>query len=338
MNPQSLNDLINLFVESQKEEKGERTYQTYGRKLYVFQEYLERLGINDNSYGAFLHKAKIPELLGGIRYYVETYDIKYKSTTDIFLAALAVFFNFIQERYGIQNEYFDVSSKTKELKSEYDKLVLELKLNSSEQAPPLTETEYQKLCKLCEEKIDLSTDSEILSGDSNGIYTFYISSLATKFVLLFGTRNKILRELKISDYDSELNKVKINGYSVHLPDKLAKQMKRYKKIRSQMVSSNEDRLFIDNTAKHTLDNAKMFFVLKGVTGNVKAMSVSKYAIIQMLKSQIPVNLVMDFTGYGKDVCKHCQEIVEEENGIFQLNEKAKRLDSGLRRSKSYDDL
>lgn len=340
MSSQSLESLMDNFIQFQKEEKGERTFETYGRKIYVFQEYLERQGVDDITYAPFLYKVQIKDILDAIRYYVETYDIKFKSTTDTFLAALSVFFKFIQERHGIRNEYFEENSKVKDLKTSYDELVKELKLNDSLQATPLTDDECEKLVRLCNEKLDNPSIDEIVNGNNNGVYSFYISSLITKFVLLFGTKNKVINELCVDAYDHELNKITIRGYNVHLPDGLARQMRKYLKVREEIVPVNaaDNRLFVDITPGQKLDNAKMFFVLKGITGNAKAMSVAKYAIIQMLKNGLPVNLVMDFTGYSKSVYGHCQELIDEENGIFQLSEKNRKLDSLLRQSRVFDDL
>lgn len=336
---QSLQSVMDRFVQFQKEEKGERTYETYGRKIYVFQEYLEKQGINE-TYRNFLLRAQIDDILSSIKYYVETYDIKFKSTTDTFLAALSVFFKYLRDIEGISNEYFEEDSKTRDLKSAYNKLTKDLKLNESLQATPLTDDECERLVCLCNEKLDNPSMEEILNGSNNGIYSFYISSLITKFVLLFGTKNKIFNELHVDDYDYALNKINIHGYNVHLPDGLARQMKKYSEVRKQIVPDNtlDNRLFVDIALGQKLDNAKMFFVLKGVTGNAKAMSVAKYAIIQMLKNGLPVNLVMDFTGYSKSVCGHCQELIDEQNGIFQLSEKNRKLDSLLRQSRIFDDL
>lgn len=339
MSLQSLQSVMDRFVQFQKEEKGERTYETYGRKIYVFQEYLERQGINE-TYRNFLLRAQIEDILSSIRYYVETYDIKFKSTTDTFLAALSVFFKYLRDIEGISNEYFEENSKARDLKTAYNKLAKELKLNDSLQATPLTNNECERLVSLCNEKLDNPSIEEILNGNNNGIYSFYISSLITKFVLLFGTKNKVFNELCVDAYDYELNKITIRGYDAHLPDGLARQMKKYREVRKQIITDDilDNRLFIDITPGQKLDNAKMFFVLKGITGNAKAMSVAKYAIIQMLKNGLPVNLVMDFTGYSKSVVGHCQELIDEENGIFQLSEKNRKLDSMLRQSRIFDDL
>lgn len=336
---QSLQLVMDNFVQSQKEEKGERTYETYGRKIYVFQEYLEKQGINE-TYRNFLLRMQIQDILCSIRYYVETYDIKFKSTTDSFLAALSVFFQYLRDIEGISNEYFEENSKARDLKVAYNKLAKDLKLNTKLQATPLTNDECERLVKICNEKLDDPSIEEILNGSNTGIYSSYISSLITKYVLLFGTKNKVLTELCIEDYDYELNKITIRGYNVHLPDNLARQMKKYREVRKQLIPNNilDNRLFVDITQGQKLDNAKMFFVLKGITGNAKAMSVAKYAIIQMLKNGIPINLVMNFTGYSRSVCGHCQEVIDEQNGIFQLSEKNRKLNSLLRQSTIFDDL
>lgn len=215
-----------------------------------------------------------------------------------------------------------------------------LGLNLSEKAEPITDVQYQSLIHICDARISTPTDEEILNGANNGVYTYYISSLITKFTLLYGTKNKSLSEITIDDYDSTLNKISIRGYTVHLPDVMAIQLKRYVKIREKVILANQDnrRLFIDITATPKWENAKMYFVLKQVTGSTKATSVSKFAIINMLKNGLPVNLVMDFTGYSKIVCAHCQEIIDEENGIYRQSEKNRLLDTTLRTVKIFDEI
>lgn len=95
-------------------------------------------------------------------------------------------------------------------------------------------------------------------------------------------KNGCLNELKISDYDCKLNKLKINGFWVHLPDKFAIQMRNYMKFREQILGSEEEKLFIDiRKNKRKLDNTKMFYILKGITGNVQAKCIAKYAIIHI---------------------------------------------------------
>lgn len=336
-----LSSTIFDFIENQKKEKGKRTFETYGRKIVVFQEYLERAGVNKDNFGPFLHNAQIEDILSSVKYYVESYDIQYKSTTDSYLAALSVFFTYIRDEYGISNEFFSDNNKLKQLRSEYDNLIQILNLNQSEQAMPITEEEYKELIKVCNEKLDTPSDEEILNGNNNGVYSSYISSLVTKFVLLFGTKNKVLSEVAINDYDPILNKIVIQGYSIRLPDGLALQLKRYIKIREKILITSSvvtSQLFVDFNANAKWENSKMFFILRSVTGSTKATAASKYAIIQMLKNGVPVNLVMDFTGFSRKVCAHCQEIIDEQRGIYRQNEKNRILDSSLRQIESFDQL
>lgn len=335
--------MVSAFVAYQRDEKGERTYETYGRKIFVFQEYLETKkaqNIIEEKYRAFLRTIKISDILESVEYYVLTYNIRYKSTTDSYLAALFVFFSYIQEKLGIQNEYFDINSKSKELRASYEEQVKQLKLNIGEQAMPILPAEFERLVKICDKNIDNVADDELVNGNNNGVYSLYISSLITKFVLLFGTRNKIISEININDYDHRLNKITIRGYSVHLPDKLASQMHRYLIVRQKIIASSSpnEHLFVDFNASQKLENAKMFFVLKSTFGTTKALTISKYAIIQMMKNRIPLSSIMGFTGFSQTVCVHCQEIIEEQNGISNSVEKNRQLDAALRQSETFDNL
>lgn len=68
-----------------------------------------------------------------------------------------------------------------------------------------------------------------------GVYSSYISSLIVKLVLAYGLKNEAIRKLKIKDYNDQLNDLIINNYRVHLPDRLAMQMKKYKEIRKRFL-------------------------------------------------------------------------------------------------------
>lgn len=174
---------------------------------------------------------------------------------------------------------------------------------------PLSDKDAEKLLNFCDEKIDNATIDILRNGANNGEFSAYISSLISKIVLLFGTKNASLNELKIFDYDVRLNKLKINGFCVHLPDKFAIQMKSYMKFREQILETEEEeRLFMDiRKEKRKLDNTKMFYILKAVTGNVQVKCIAKYAIIQMKKLGIPPHTIKEFTGYSDDVYQFCQE-------------------------------
>lgn len=206
---------------------------------------------------------------------------------------------------------------------------------------PLKDEEAKKLLNICNDRIDNANIEMIMNGANNGNFSAYISSIISKLVLLYGTKNGSVSELAISDYDYELNKLNINGFWVHLPDKFAMQMRKYIKFREEILvnEQEEKRLFVDiRKEKRKLDNNKMFFILKEVTGNVKATSIAKYGIIQMIKLGVPSHIIKEFTGYSDDVYEFCQEKVDEEDGILMSSEKSKLLDSSLRKNKLYDKM
>lgn len=334
----TFNEVIKEFMTEVETNKTDGTSVTYKRKIYVFQEYVNIiLQAKDVNFQSILTAMTKEQLVDSMRYYVKTYDVKYVATVETYNTVVGVFYDFISSAYGWKNPLFETRTKNLELKEAYDKKISELKLNTKEQVEPLTDKDAEKLLNICDNKIDNATIDILKNGANNGEFSAYISSLISKIVLLFGTKNASLNELKIFDYDDRLNKLKINGFWVHLPDKFAIQMRSYVKFREQILEAEEEeRLFVDiRKEKRKLDNTKMFYILKGVTGNVQAKCIAKYAIIQMIKLGVPSHIIKEFTGYSDDVYQFCQE-KNEQDTILMTIEKSRLLDSALRRSDLYD--
>lgn len=334
----TFNEVIKEFMREVETNKTDGTSVTYKRKIYVFQEYVNIiLQAKDVNFQSILTAMTKEQLVDSMQYYVKTYDVKYVATVETYNTVVGVFYDFISSAYGWKNPLFETRTKNLELKEAYDKKISELKLNTKEQVEPLTDKDAEKLLNICDNKIDNVTIDILKNGANNGEFSAYISSLISKIVLLFGTKNASLNELKIFDYDDRLNKLKINGFWVHLPDKFAIQMRSYVKFREQILETEEEeRLFVDiRKEKRKLDNTKMFYILKGVTGNVQAKCIAKYAIIQMIKLGVPSHMIKEFTGYSDDVYQFCQE-KNEQDSILMTLEKSRLLDSALRRSDLYD--
>ena len=112
-------------------------------------------------------------------------------------------------------------------------------------------------------------------------------------------------------------------------------MKKYKEVRSRISNLDDKKaLLFTGINGATLDNATAFQAMMPITGDRKATSVVKYAIIQMLKGGVPLSLVMRFTGNKDDICGYCQEYIEEESDEFLLRNK--KLDIVLRNSDAFD--
>ena len=192
--------------------------------------------------------------------------------------------------------------------------------------------EAKMILKECDKNIE-NLDVEKFLELRHGVYSNYISSLIVKFVLAYGLKNDTIRKIKITDYDDNLNSIKVNEYKVHLPDGLAMQMKRYKEIRQKFLEKYEiesERLFFDNNGvDKKLDNTKMFAVLKKAIGNVQAEEVAKYAIVQLLQNGVPDYIISDFTGYKKEILEDCQNLVDKNSGMDLLENQCKILDAAL---------
>lgn len=331
--------VIEQFMDWIEEQKSGGTPATYKRKIYVFYEYvILKLEAKTVNFQSILTGMRVEEFLDGLEYYVNNYDIKYAATAWNYMSVLGVFYEFIYSMYGWENRLFVNKNENAELKAAYEARIKELKLNTKEQVLPLDDNEAERLLNICNEKIDNHGIGDIVNGSNNGVFSNYISALACKIVLLYGSKNAVINELEITDYDAELNKLRINGFWVHLPDKLASQMHKYMEVREQILDNPEDtHLFVDIIKGRTkLDYTKLFCVLKEIRGNAKAQAIAKYSIMKMIRLGLPAHVIMEFTGYSNDVFTHCQEVVDEEDGILMMSEKSKLLDSALRRTEIYD--
>lgn len=337
----TFDDVIKLFMDSIEESSGGDTLLTYRRKIYVFQEYvITELEARDVNYQSILSAMTKQQLLDAVAYYVKTYSIRYVTTVDNYLTVVGLFFDFIADKFGWRNQYFETNSKKQELKNAYIKSISDLHLNEKERIEPLTNEEATRLLNRCDYYIGEMDIQSIEDSSNNGKYSYYISSIISKMVLLFGIKNGYISTLQLKDYDEQYNKLRINGFWVHLPDKFAAQIREYLKIRKKILAGEkENLLFIDiRKDKRKLSNGKMFTVLKEVTGNTKATSIAKYSIIQMINSGLPSHIIKDFTGYKDDVFQFCIEKSDDEKGVYGLKIKNRILETKIRNIQMFDDM
>jgi len=315
-----------------------RTVETYGRKIGVFSDYLIfKRSLNDDNYELILRSLTSEHIVESIEFYVEKCDIKYKATVDTYFTVVKEYFKFIQTEYGITNDTFNHNHEVAILKDKVEEKINQLKLNITKQCEPLSKIECMQLISKCNEKIDSVSNVQIVQDGYNSDYSFFVSSIIVKLMLYTGIKINILTSLNVADFDIDLNKIKINEYWIHVPDKLALQLKRYIKIRQTILSDNNTcfKLFFNrNNPQKLPGNSKMFEVLNLVVGHKKSLAISKYAIIEMIKANIPSYVIMEFTGYKADVYDHCLEIANQEIAEF----KDRDLDAKMRCLDLFDML
>ncbi len=331
---------IKEFLDVIKKEKGEATTNTYKSKIYEFFEFVSlELRELDVTYIYFLNVMNKDKLLQSVEYYVKAGNLKSRAAVDVYFSVLGNFYKFLSIKYGETNDYFQDNIKKEEFKEAFERKIKELGLRESDTQEPIGREMAEKILEECDKIID-GIDIEKILSKEKGVYSNYISSLITKLVLAYGLKNDAIRKLKIKDYNDQLYDLMINNYRVRLPDGLAMQMKKYKEIRKRFLEKykiESKRLFFDDyDIDKELDNTKMYIVLKKVMGNMQAGGVAKYAIIQLLRENIPAYIISDFTNYKEDVLDYCQEQVDAERGLSLLSEKSRILDSALRKNELFD--
>ncbi len=331
-------NIINKFIDYLEKELKELSSVTYKRKIYVFYEYVTiKLQAKDVNFQSILTAMRTEQFLEALEYYVKTYNIKFATTAWNYFFAISSFYQFLYDEFNWENKLFSNKSENAELKKCFEEKIVELKLNTSERVFPLSNEQAREFISLCDEMLSMS-DDEILDGHTNGDFSNYISSLICKIIILYGTKNNVINNIKLDDYNPALNKLKINDLWIHLPDKLALQMLRYIKIREKLIEGTKsDKLFVDIVKnRRNLAYSKMFKVLNKFMGYDKGGAIAKYGIVQMIQSGVPSGLIKKFTGYKDVVFNHCVEIVDEQSGIVLMNEKSKLLDTTFRKQELFD--
>lgn len=338
----------NFLIERREGNFYDSSIVTYKRKLEVFFEFLYlKCGISDDNFQELLRGIGEEKIINSIEYYVYEYDIKFKVTVENFFTVIKGYFDFISSKYNIKNDNFDSTQKYSNLKLLVDRKIGELGLNTSRQKPPITKVVFNTLNKYCNEKIDVLSKYELINcqlqdeNNYNKPLVEFISAIATKLVMLTGIKNQVIGKIAIKDLCLSLNKIRINSYWIHLPDRLGMQFRKYMDVRSEIAKdkSEEAALFI-NKQGYPINNEYriMFEVLVSVVGDRKAECVSKYTIMNMIRKGINSTIIQEFTSFGSDTFLHCQELVNEEKSKEDLRSKSRYIDSKIRSLESFDEL
>lgn len=324
------------------------TVVMYRRKLDVFFEYLIDIhDISDQNYNALLRGIGTDEITSAIEYYVRRYNINFQTTVDSFFTVIKGYFEFISSSLGIFNENFDSTVAFNKLSMEVDSTIDALKLSKSKQKYPINYETFVKLVNYCDEKISkFSIESVDLiklrtPNSKNRPFYLFISAVMTKLVMLTGVKNQVISTINILDFDLKLNKIKVNNYWIHLPDKLGLDIRKYLILRERLIKNQKstDALFVDKFGQaFTTEYTIMFDIVKDIVGNNKVENISKFTIVELIKKGINTSILQELTSFGDDTIIHCQEIVDEFRSGEDMKAKNRYIDSKIRGMGLYDIL
>jgi len=259
------------------------------------------------------------------------------------MSIIKAYFDFLINNLNIRNDNFDSSINYLEIKNSVDNKINELQLSvTTELKSPIAEHAFNKVLNVCDEILDEYSLEYMLEHQdirNNNPVTNFVSAIITKLIMVTGIKNQVINTIKLKDYDSQLNIIQINNFSIHLPNGLGKQMKLYLQLRNSIIT-NEDKeyqLFVkkDGTSIGTAYETA-FKILKDTLGSASAECVAKYTIMQMIKKGMNLYMIKMLTKFGIDSCLQCQELVNDEKVNEDITSQNRYIDSKIRSMDIFD--
>ncbi len=272
----------------------------------------------------------------GVYYVMHNENVSAKSRLLYFLNALDSFYsNLLFEVYP--NPNIRGIHPFTNLQKEVVDILMEngIHLNDKKQYPPIDDEQYTFLMDLMKKKSD-----SLISKQKNIIIKLY---------LLYGLSADKLSKLRVLDYSSERNVLKIPCsvrkdiiIYLELPYGLSKEICIY--ISERGLDDNDFLFLTENgnviTSNYIDDYLKN--IRKSYYEGVRPMpenqftptGLQKYAIINMIEEGMNQSIIMDFTGQGSDIFNDCQNIVDE-NKHLNRNRYINHMIRGI---VSYDDM
>lgn len=322
-------DTVKAFLSEQPD--------VYTSRIKAFEKFLlDEKGINDSSYKTYLGGMKTEEILQSLDYFIERNKIKKASVANHYISVVTTYFQYI-ERYGIENEHlFKELGKTNNgsfYKTVKKYILDDERLEDIVQSEPLDSEEINILIdhtdKILNNIINITKDDLPDEKDFNRMS----AAIGLKLMIFCGTKYEVLMGIKKEDFSSVKRKIIINTYELHLPDNLAMQLTEYEKYRNK-IKGNSELLFVrydgEELQKETWQIAQ---IIKKID-RTDTLGIIKYAVIQMIRSGINQNFIMNLTAIGTRVYDYCQNIVNQE----KVTDRNRYIDSKIRSLEMFDYL
>ena len=320
---------FNLLIEEfLNEYEQPRTILGYRRKIMVFAEFLkQKMSLVEKNYETLLRGLDRDTICRSVNYYINDYHIKFRITAQNYFTVISLFFKYIDKNHGITNQTFINSNEYERLKNTVDKIIQALK--EGEGKEPISEKEFEKLRIYC--------DYVLNNFNSETQYMVFCSAIIIKITMFIGLKSNVIDRITVDSHDETRLKLRVNGYTMRLPDVLAQQLIKYRQVRKTIKPySDEAPLFLTKAGKilKNKNNEKYCSMLEPLN-HQKSESVAKRAIINMLSSGVTSDMIVDLTGFSERVCQECMEDLKENKDIWADN---RNLDVHLRNMKIFDIL
>ncbi|MCO1600026.1 hypothetical protein [Desulfosporosinus nitroreducens] len=294
------------------------------------------------------------DLIESTVFYIKDKRLTFEQAIYDSLISFNAFFKFLNYSKNIENtNLIRVFNNSEELKQIYAKIKILLNENKiflkpRQQYPSLQEEEFKFI------------NNYLISNPKLTQYKSVKSTqclIILKLFLLLGLKPEKLFELPADSVNLEYNYIKIpsesnnnNLYISRLPNNIIFLFKKLYKLREKAHHNSKGNYLFFNRNGKMIDNDYTTDILKDIEDlfynenlidiNLRILDrsqftqsgLTKYAIINMIKANIPQSLILDFTGNKSDIYDDCQNSVNTDN----FNENSRYIDSKIRGIETYD--
>lgn len=299
---------------------------------------------------SFLKSKEMPlikEILQGVRtkniiesitYYKDNKKLDTESTASRYSSAISEFFKYIIGNNYIENKdfYEELTSPTTISKSYLyrmnDYISKDKDLKEKDTFKIFEDEEVKDLIKNCDYVLSGNIESVLLKSKE---YNKFLSALCIKLITFNGIMYRELREIKITNDISKFNKICINNFRITLPDNYNQQLKKYLKIRNEILIKNNkesEYLFITYNGEKLPGTTIISGFLTTCTGRNDFNGLIKYAIRNMITAGINDSVIERLTGASKELIRQASYNENLKDEIYWN----RYLDSRMRNIELFD--
>ncbi len=289
-----------------------REYPDYKHDIVNFNKYLElqwKNSLADETLCLLLQGLNSQFILNSLIYNVETKKYKSKSTAKRYATVIGLFFNYIRKTTDIDNPglYAEISYDRLRENAYMKRMTAYIEncgqLAGAVEQEALNQDRVEKILEWADEQFEMKE-----WADSTR-FKKAMAAIGIKMMLLYGITYRELRKIQQSDYDDLYGYIKVNGFDLRLPPKLAVQMKIMKRFMSENMILNDQNLFFTDRSgqpwAELTSGSGIPDYLGALLGVTSVTSIIKYGISQLLKAGLSDAVIKKMTGASEKLIQGC---------------------------------
>ncbi|BCK01423.1 hypothetical protein [Anaerocolumna chitinilytica] len=326
---------IEMFLQSQTEDSAKE----YKPKIESFYQFLtEERKINDNTYNNYLSSVKVDDIIDALDYFINQNKVTRETVARYYCSVIKNYIKYLKsvditnnkiiESFGLDSDdpqsFMHLINKT---------ISKDKRLSKPDKKLPYELSELEIVIEECDSNID---DLCNIKTDKINENTFdkLVYLLCIKIMIFTGAKPSVVYNLGLNSENIKENKLDINGFILHTPNVLSRQLKKYLNIRESIVSKSSNLFIMHDGSNLDRSTYTINSFVKNIVGRGDTWGIVKYTVIQMIKEGINYSVIIKLTGIGNDIYDFCQEIVNEQKKITVNS----YIDSGLIKLHFYDKL